>query len=79
MPNVQDEWHDLNGSEFFATLDFCQGYLRIPLHIESQNCHLFITPDGVCTSTRTLHGRRNITQHLLYVLVVTMEDIKSNI
>jgi hypothetical protein len=26
MSNLQDELHDLNGSEIFATLDFCQGY-----------------------------------------------------
>jgi hypothetical protein len=26
MPNLQDELHDLHGSEVFATLDFCQGY-----------------------------------------------------
>jgi hypothetical protein len=26
MPNLQDELHDLYGSEVFATLDFCQGY-----------------------------------------------------
>jgi hypothetical protein len=23
MPNLQDELHDLHGSEVFATLDFC--------------------------------------------------------
>jgi hypothetical protein len=26
MSNLQDELHDLHGSEVFATLDFCQGY-----------------------------------------------------
>jgi hypothetical protein len=31
MPNLQDELHDLHGSEVFATLDFCQGYWQIPL------------------------------------------------
>jgi hypothetical protein len=32
MPNLQDELHDLHGSEVFATLDFCQGCWQIPLH-----------------------------------------------
>jgi hypothetical protein len=32
MPNPQDDLHDLHGSEVFATLDFCQGYLQTPLH-----------------------------------------------
>jgi hypothetical protein len=33
MPNLQDELQDLHGSEVFATLDFCQCYWQIPLHI----------------------------------------------
>jgi hypothetical protein len=79
MPNLQDELHDLHGSEVFATLDFCQGYWKIPLHKDSQDCQSFITPDGVYTPTRVLHGTRNATQHLQSVLVVMMDDIKSNI
>jgi hypothetical protein len=79
MPDLQDELHNLHGSEVFATLDFCQGYLQIPLHIDSQDCQSFITPDGVYTPTRVLHGTRNATQNLQALLVVMMEDIKSNI
>jgi hypothetical protein len=71
--------HDLHGSEVFATLDFCQGYWQIPLHKDSQDCQSFITPDGVYTPTRVLHGTRIATQHLQSVLVVMMDDIKSNI
>jgi hypothetical protein len=37
-PNLQDELHDLHGSEVFSTLDFCQGYWQIPLHKDSQHC-----------------------------------------
>jgi Reverse transcriptase (RNA-dependent DNA polymerase) len=79
MHNLQDELHDLHGSEVLATLDFCQGYWQIPLHKDSQNCQSFITPDGVYTPTRVLHKTRNATQNLQSVLVVMMEDIKSNI
>jgi hypothetical protein len=79
MPNLQGELHDLHGSEVFATLDFCQGYWQISLHKDSQDCQYFITPDGVCTPTRVLHGARNATQHLQSVLVAMMDDIKSNI
>jgi hypothetical protein len=42
MPNLQDELHDLHGSEVFATLDFCQGYWQIPLPKDSQDCQSFI-------------------------------------
>jgi hypothetical protein len=79
MPNLQDELHDLHGSEVFATLDFCQGYWQIHLHKDSQDCQSFITPDGVYTPTRVLHGTRYATQNLQSVLVVMMDDIKSNI
>jgi hypothetical protein len=79
MPNLQDELHDLHGSKVFATLGFCQGYWQIPLRKDSQDCQSFITPDGVYTPTRVLNGTRNATQHLQSVLIVMMDDIKSNI
>jgi hypothetical protein len=79
MPNLQDELHDLHGSEVFAALDFCQGYWQIPLHKGSQDFQLFITPDEVYTPTHVLHETRNATQRLQSVLVVIMDDIKSNI
>jgi Reverse transcriptase (RNA-dependent DNA polymerase) len=68
-----------NGSEVFATLDFCQGYWQIPLHKDSQACQYFITPDGVYTPTSVLHGTSNATQHLQSVLIAMMDEIKSNI
>jgi hypothetical protein len=77
--NLQDELHDLHGSEVFATLDFCQRYWQIPLHKDFQDCQPFITPDGVYTPTRVLHGTRHATQHLQSVLVVMTDDIKGNI
>jgi hypothetical protein len=52
-PNLQDEFHDLHGSEVFATLDFCQGYWQIPLHKDSQDSQFFITPNGVCSAAWT--------------------------
>jgi hypothetical protein len=79
MPNLQDELHDLHGSEVFATLNFCQGYWQIPLYKYSQDCQSFITPDGVYSPTRVLHRTWNATQHLQSALVVMMDDIKSNI
>jgi hypothetical protein len=79
MPNLQNDLHDLRGSEGFAMLNFCQGYWQIPLHKDSQDCQFFITPDGVYTPTRVLHGTRNATQHLQYVLVFMMDAIKGSI
>jgi hypothetical protein len=79
MPNPQYDLQDIYGSEVFATLDFCQGYWQISLHKESQDCQSLITPEGVHTPTRVLHGTRNATQHLQSVLVFMMNDIKSYI
>jgi hypothetical protein len=78
LPKLQDDLHDLHGSEF-ATLDFCQGYWQILLHKDNQDYQSFITPDGVYTPTRVLHKARKATQYLQSVLVVMMDDIKSNI
>jgi Reverse transcriptase (RNA-dependent DNA polymerase) len=79
MPNLEGALHDFHGSEVFATLDFCRGYWQIPLHKDSQDCQSCITPDGVYTPTRVLHATRNATQHLQSLIVVMMDDIKSNI
>jgi hypothetical protein len=54
-------------------------YWQIALHKDSQDCQSFITPDGVYTPIRVLHGTKNATQHLQSVLVIMMDDIKSNI
>jgi hypothetical protein len=61
LPKLQENGHDLYGSKDFATLDFCQGYWQIPLHKDSKYYQSFITPDGVNTPTRVLHGTRNAT------------------
>jgi hypothetical protein len=79
MPNLQDELHDLHDSEVFASLDFCQGYWQIPLYKDSQDCQSFIPPDGVYTPTRVQHGTRNPLHNLQHVVVVMMDDFKSNI
>jgi hypothetical protein len=79
MPNLQDEFHNLHGSQFFATLNFCKGYWQISLHEDSQDCQYFITLDGVYSPTRVLYGTRDATQYLQSVLIAKMDEIKSNI
>jgi hypothetical protein len=79
MPNLQDEFHNLHGSQFFATLNFCKGYWQISLHEDSQDCQYLITLDGVYSPTRVLYGTRDATQYLQSVLIVKMDEIKSNI
>jgi Reverse transcriptase (RNA-dependent DNA polymerase) len=79
MSNLQEKFLACTAHFVFATLDFCKGYWKIPLHKDSQGCKSFITPNGVNTPTRVLHGTKNASQHLQLVLVVMMDDIKINI
>jgi hypothetical protein len=79
MSKFQDELHDLNDSEVFATLHFCQGYWHIPLHRYFQYYQSILTPDAVYTPTSEIYGTRNATQNLKSVLIVMMDEIKSNI
>jgi hypothetical protein len=69
----------VHGSGIFAKLDFCQGYWQVPLQQDSQDCKSFMALDVVFTPTRVLHGTRNATQNLQSMVVVMMNDIKSNI
>jgi len=54
---------ELTGDTCFATMDLCHGYWQMPLDTDSQECQSFITPDGVFTPTRVLHGQTNATAH----------------
>eukprot|EP00178_Gracilaria_changii_P000257 TRINITY_DN1027_c0_g1_i1.p2 TRINITY_DN1027_c0_g1~~TRINITY_DN1027_c0_g1_i1.p2 ORF type:complete len:1106 (+),score=114.18 TRINITY_DN1027_c0_g1_i1:5972-9289(+) len=68
MPNIEQELLKLAESQFFATFDLSHGYWQFPLHKDSQVLQSFITPDGVCSPTRVLHGTTNATTHLQLVL-----------
>ena len=64
MPNLEQELSRLSGSKFFANFDFSQAYWQLPLHEDSQQLQSFITPDGVYSPTRVLHGTTNAVTHL---------------
>ena len=59
MPDLESATAELAGKKCFATIDLCQGYWQLPLAEDSQECQSFITPDGVYTPTRVMHGQRN--------------------
>ena len=64
MPNLEQELTKLSGSKYFANFDFSHAYWQLPLHPDSQSLHSFITPDGVFSPTRILHGTTNAVMHL---------------
>lgn len=64
MPNIEHELSKIAGSRFYATFDLSHGYWQLPLHDSSQASQSFITPDGIFSPTRVLHGTTNAVQYL---------------
>jgi hypothetical protein len=68
MPHVESEVSRLHCSNYFDTFDLSHGYWQLPLAVEPQECQSFITPDGVYSPTRVLHGTTNAVTHMQSVL-----------
>ena len=77
MPHFERAVSELAGYTAFATIDLCHGYWQMPLEESSQECQSFITPDGVFTPTRVLHGQTNATfyfQSTVSALCLSLRD-----
>lgn len=59
MPNLEQELTKLSDSRYFGTFDLSHGYWQLPLERKSQELQSFITPDGIYSPTRVLHGTTN--------------------
>ncbi len=57
MPNLETISTELAADTCYAIIDLCHGYWQLGLDPESQGCQSFITPDGVFTPTRVMHGQ----------------------
>lgn len=80
MPNIEFELHRLTKATCFATFDLSHGYWQLPLHPDSQALQSFITPDGVYSPTRVLHGTTNAVAHLQSSLAsVFSEELKKSV
>jgi RNase H-like domain found in reverse transcriptase/Reverse transcriptase (RNA-dependent DNA polymerase)/Integrase core domain/Integrase zinc binding domain len=79
MPHVESELARLKGSTCFATFDLSHGYWQLPLDPDSQECQSFITPDGVFTPTRVLHGTTNAVTHMQAVLSEVFSSLNTHI
>lgn len=64
MPNIEDELTTIHRSTCFANFDFVMAYWQLALHSDSRECQSFITPDGIFTPTRVLHGSTNAVLYL---------------
>ena len=63
MPNIDSELQDFEGSEFFAVIHFLSGYWQLPVDPDSYGACGVVTPIGVYSSTRVLHGLKNGSAH----------------
>lgn len=64
MPNLEQEVTKLAGSCHYARFDLSNRCWQLALDKKSQSLQPFITPDGVFTPTRVLHGTTNAVTHL---------------
>ena len=64
MPNLEHDLLQLNNANCFAKFDLSHAYWQLPLDPGSQYTQSFVTPDGVFTPTRVLHGTTNAVLHL---------------
>lgn len=64
MPVLEMELTKASGCSHFAEFDMTHGYWQLLLHPSSQESQSFITPDGIYTPRRVLHGNLNANSHL---------------
>lgn len=75
MPNLEQELTKTAGSTIYSTFDFSHSYWQLPLAAESQECQSFITPDGIITPTRVLHGTTNAVMFLQSTLATHLPAV----
>lgn len=66
MRVLEQELSKLDKSKFYAKFDFLNSYWQMFLGKESQECQYLITPNGVFSPNRVLHGKTNAVMHLQY-------------
>lgn len=64
LPLIEAEFENAVGAEMFCEFDMTHGNWQLRLHVDSQSCKSFVTPDGIFTTTRVLHGNLNANSHL---------------
>lgn len=63
MPHSDSLTQDCAGSEFYANVDFCNGYWQLGLHKDSEEMMSIQTPLGIYTPTRVLQGGTDSGNH----------------
>lgn len=74
LPIIEMEVDKASGACHFSEFDMTHGYWQLMLHQSSQECQSFVTPDGIYTPTRVLHGNLNANSHLHAAFMEHMDD-----
>jgi Reverse transcriptase (RNA-dependent DNA polymerase) len=78
MPHLESELSRVAGSQIFSTFDLIHGYWQLELSESSRYCQSFITPDGVYTTTRLLHGASNAVSHMQSSIQGILGDLSAD-
>lgn len=78
MPHLDFEIQDFAGNTCFATLDFCSGYWRLPIHPDSYEACGIVCPNGTYSSTRALLGLTNATSYFQSTVEPLFADLRHN-
>jgi Reverse transcriptase (RNA-dependent DNA polymerase) len=79
MPHIESELSTVSGSKCFATFDLSDGYWQLALDLSFQECQSFITPDGIYSPTRVLHGTRNAVSHLQSCMQEILKPLRGSL
>lgn len=75
MQNLEHELSDLGGCKYFATFNVSHGHFQVELDRESQAIQSLITPDGIYSTTRVMHGIANVVTYLQPTIVRIVPEI----
>lgn len=79
MPHLQSITTQLCADTCFATTDLYKCYWKFPMARELQELQSLITPDGVYTPTRILHGLTNAAAQVQSTVSRISKEIRDNL
>lgn len=80
MPNIENELTNLGDAKCFALFDLSHSYWQFMLDRRAQPLQSFITPDGIFSPTRVLHGTIHAVTYLQSTLSAHLPaSLKNNL
>jgi Reverse transcriptase (RNA-dependent DNA polymerase) len=79
MPHLESALQNLEGTTVYGTYDMIQCYWQILYDEKSQETQTFVTPDGIWTPRRVLHGNSNSVAHLQSSMDMMLQPLSSRV